>query len=108
MVGVSTAVLAVGYTPAMAKLLFIPVSLGTSLAAGFVSKKVFDQIWGLIDEEEPPESKHRDIDWRKLLLAAAVKGAVFRAGREASDHYSGRAFARTTGTWPGKERPEDE
>ena len=56
MVGVPTAGLAVGYTPAMAKLLFIPVSLGASLAAGFVSKKVFDQLWGLIDEEEPPES----------------------------------------------------
>ena len=72
----------------MAKLLFIPVSLGASLAAGFVSKKVFDQLWGLIDEEEPPESKHRDIDWRKLLLAAAVQGAMFRAVREASDHYT--------------------
>jgi uncharacterized protein DUF4235 len=92
----------------MAKLLFIPVSLGTALAAGFVSKKAFDQLWGLIDSEEPPESKHRDIDWRKLLLAAAVQGAIFRAVREASDHYSRRAFARTTGTWPGSERPEDE
>jgi len=108
MVGVLTAGLAVGYTPAMAKLLFIPVSLGASLAAGFVSKKVFDQIWGLIDKEEPPESKHRDIDWRKLLLAAAVQGAVFRAVREASDHYTRIAFAKTTGTWPGKEGPEDE
>jgi hypothetical protein len=108
MVGVLTSALAVGYTPAMAKLLFIPVSLGASLAAGFLSKKVFDQIWGLIDTEEPPESKHRDIDWRKLLLAAAVQGAVFRAVREASDHYTRRAFAKTTGTWPGKERPEDE
>jgi hypothetical protein len=92
----------------MAKLLFIPVSLGAALAAGFVSKKAFDQVWGLIDSEEPPESKHRDIDWRKLLLAAAVQGAIFRAVREASDHYSRRAFARTTGTWPGSERPEDE
>jgi hypothetical protein len=92
----------------MAKLLFIPVSIGGGLVAGFVSKKVFDQLWGLIDEEEPPDSKHRDIDWRKLLLAAAVQGAIFRAVREASDHYSRRAFARTTGTWPGEESPEDE
>ena len=80
----------------MAKLLFIPVSIGGGLLAGFVSKKVFDQFWG------------RDIDWRKLLLAAAVQGAIFRAMREASDHYSRRAFARTTGTWPGEESPESE
>jgi hypothetical protein len=92
----------------MAKLLFIPVSLGGGLVAGLVSKKVFDQVWGLFDEEEPPNSKHRDIDWRKLLLAAAVQGAIFRAMREASDHYTRRAFARTTGTWPGKEHPDEE
>jgi hypothetical protein len=92
----------------MAKLLFIPVSIGGGLVAGFVSKKVFDQFWGLIDEDEPPSSKHRDIDWRKLLLAAAVQGAIFRAMREASDHYSRRAFARTTGTWPGEESPDSE
>ena len=92
----------------MAKLFFIPVSLGASLAAGFVSKKVFDGLWGLVDEEEPPSGKHRDIDWRKLLLAAAVQGAIFRVVKEASDHYSRRAFERTTGSWPGAERPEDE
>jgi hypothetical protein len=108
MVGVPTPRLAVGYTTAMAKLLFIPLSVGGGLLAGFVSRKIFDQIWGLFDEEEPPDSKHRDIDWRKLLLAAAVQGAIFRAVREASDHYGRRAFARTTGTWPGEERPKDE
>ena len=92
----------------MAKLLFIPVSLLGGLLAGFVSKKLFDQLWGVIDEEEPPEGKHREIDWRKLLLAAAVQGAIFRAAREVSDHYTRRAFASATGTWPGEERPEDE
>ena len=89
-------------------LVFIPISIATSLIAGFLSKKVVDQIWGLVDKEEPPDSKHRDIDWRKLLIAAAVQGAIFRAVREASDHYSRRAFARTTGSWPGEERPEPE
>jgi hypothetical protein len=97
-----------GYTTAMAKLLFIPVSVGGGLLAGFVSKKIFDRLWGLFDDEVPPDSKHRVIDWRKLLLAAAVQGAIFRAAKEASDHYTRRAFARTTGTWPGEERPEDE
>ena len=92
----------------MAKVLFIPVSIGGALLAGLVSRKIFDQVWGLIDADEPPESKHRDIDWRKLLLAAAIQGAIFRAVKEASDHYSRRAFARTVGTWPGKERPERE
>jgi hypothetical protein len=92
----------------MAKLLFIPVSIGGGLLAGFVSRKMFDALWGLVDEEEPPSSKHREIDWRKLLLAAALQGAIFRAIREASDHYGRVAFARTTGSWPGEEKPEKE
>jgi Protein of unknown function (DUF4235) len=92
----------------MAKLLFIPVSVGGGLLAGFVSKKIFDQIWGLFDEQEPPDSKHRDIEWPKLLIAAAIQGAIFRATKEATDHYSRRAFARTTGTWPGEKEPDPE
>jgi hypothetical protein len=92
----------------MAKVLFIPVSVVAGLLAGFMSKKVFDQLWGLIDEEEPPDSKHRDIDWRKLIVAALIQGAIFRAVKEATDHYSRRAFYRTTGSWPGQKEPEPE
>ena len=90
------------------KVLFIPFSIIGGLIAGFLSKKVFDQLWGLIDEEEPPDSKHRQISWGKLLAAAAVEGAIFRAAKEATDHYSRRAFAGVTGSWPGEERPEPE
>jgi hypothetical protein len=92
----------------MAKLLFIPVSIVGGLLAGLVSRKAFDQVWGLIDQDEPPEGKHRDIDWRKLLLAAAIQGAIFRAVKEIADHVSRQAFARTTGRWPGEERPDPE
>jgi hypothetical protein len=92
----------------MAKLLFIPVSVGGGLVAGFVSRKIFDQIWGLFDEQEPPDSKHRDIEWSKLLIAAAIQGAIFRAMKEATDHYSRRAFYRTTGSWPGEMEPDQE
>ena len=90
------------------KILFVPFSIAAGLLAGFLSKKLFDQLWGLVDEEEPPDSKHRDIQWGKLLAAAAIQGAIFRAVKEASDHYSRRAFAGVTGSWPGEERPEAE
>jgi hypothetical protein len=90
------------------KFLFMPISIAGGLIAGFLAKKVFDQIWGLVDEEEPPDSKHRDIDWPKLVIAAAVQGAIFRAMKEATDHASRQAFARTTGTWPGKKKPDKE
>jgi hypothetical protein len=90
------------------KFVFMPISIGGGLLAGMLARKVFDQIWGLFDEEEPPDSKYREIDWTKLLIAAAIQGAIFRALKEATDHASRRAFERTTGTWPGEERPERE
>jgi hypothetical protein len=92
----------------MGKVLFIPVSIFGSLAAGFVGKKVFEQIWGLVDEEEPPDPKHRETTWVKLLAALALEGAIFRAVRGLFDHGARRGFARFTGTWPGQERPEPE
>jgi hypothetical protein len=92
----------------MAKIIFMPVSIVSGLAAGFLGKKIFDQIWGLIDKEEPPEAKHRETSWIKLIAALALEGAIFRAVRGLTDHAARRAFARTTGTWPGQERPEPE
>jgi len=92
----------------MSKVLFIPVSVLGSLAAGFVGKKIFDQIWGLIDKDEPPEPKHRETRWLKLIAALALEGAIFRAVRGLFDHGARRGFAKLTGTWPGQERPEPE
>jgi hypothetical protein len=92
----------------MLKLLFIPVSIAAGLLGGLVGRKVFDQVWGLIDEEEPPDSKHRDVSWPRLLLAGAIQGAIFRAVKEAVDHAARRGFYRTTGSWPGEKRPDPE
>ena len=90
----------------MAKLLFIPVSIAGSLIAGAVTRKVVDQVWGLFDDEEPPDGKHQEIEWGKLLLAALIQGAIFRVMKEFTDHASRRAFYRTTGSWPGEKRPD--
>jgi xanthosine utilization system XapX-like protein len=90
------------------RLLFIPISIAGGLIAGYVGKKVFDQVWGLIDEEEPPNPKHREISWPKMVGALALEGAIFRAARGLADHASRRSFARVTGSWPGEERPEPE
>jgi Protein of unknown function (DUF4235) len=92
----------------MARVLFAPFSILGGLIAGFFAKKAFEQVWGLIDREEPPESEYREISVPKMLLAGALQGAIFRAVKEASDHYSRRAFAGATGTWPGAERPDPE
>jgi hypothetical protein len=92
----------------VAKLFFIPFSIVSGLLAGMASKRIFDAIWGLIDHEDRPKGKHRDVSWPKLLIGAAIEGAVFRAVKEATDHGSRRAFSNVTGSWPGEERPEPE
>ena len=90
------------------KFLFIPFSVAGGLIAGFLGKKIFEQAWGVIDSEEPPESEHRSVSFPKMLVAAALQGAVFRATKAAVDHQSRKAFAGLTGTWPGQEAPEPE
>jgi hypothetical protein len=90
------------------KLLFTPFSIIAGLLAGFAGKKIFEQVWGVIDDEEPPESEHRDATWGKVIVAAALQGAIFRATKEAVDRGARTAFANATGTWPGEERPKPE
>ena len=90
------------------KLAFTPVSIILALAAGQLSKKVFDLVWGLIDDEEAPRPKHRDVPLAKTAFALLVEGAIFRLVRGLTDHGARRAFAGVTGTWPGEERPDPE
>ena len=91
------------------KLLFIPFSIAGGLVAGFLGKKIFEQVWGLIDKDEPPHPQHRETGGLgKLLAALVVEGAIFRVVRGLADHGSRHGFARLTGSWPGDERPEPE
>lgn len=90
------------------KLIFLPISVTAGLLAGFVGKKIFDQIWGLVDDDEPPQPKHREFEWPKLIAALVIEGAIFRLVKGLTDQGARRSFARLTGTWPGEEAPEPE
>jgi Protein of unknown function (DUF4235) len=90
----------------MSKALFIPFSVLGGLAAGFAGKKLFEGLWSLVDKEDPPDPKNRDVPWTKLVPALLLEGAIFRAVRGAADHASRKAFSRATGRWPGEKRPE--
>ena len=92
----------------MGKLVFLPVSIGGGILAGIISKKLFHGVWRLIDDQEPPQAEHRDVNLAKLALALVLEGAVFRLVKGLVDHGSRQAFARATGAWPGEERPEPE
>jgi Protein of unknown function (DUF4235) len=88
------------------KVLFIPFNVIGGRISGFVGKKLFEGLWGVIDDQEPPGPEHRDASVRKIVLASALEAAVFRGTRAAVDHQMRRAFAALTGTWPGEDAPE--
>jgi hypothetical protein len=90
----------------MTKILFLPFSVIGGILAGIVGKKAFEALWGVIDDEEAPDPKHRQIPLKKLIPALLLEGAIFRAVRGLFDHGSRQAFSRLTGSWPGEERPE--
>ena len=90
------------------KFLFLPISILGGLLAGMIGKKIFEQVWGLIDDEEPPEPKHRQAQYAKLAGALLLEGAIFRLVRGYFDHGARYGFQRLTGSWPGEEAPEPE
>jgi hypothetical protein len=90
----------------MSKILFAPFSVLGGIIAGAVGKKAFTGLWGVIDDEQPPDPKYRDIGWGKLIAALLIEGAIFRAVRGIFDHAARRGFRRLTGRWPGEERPD--
>jgi|CZKG01.1.fsa_nt_gi hypothetical protein len=93
----------------MSKLIFLPVSAAAGLLSGLIGKKLFDRVWRLIDEDDPPRAEQRRINPGKLALALALEGALFRAVRGLVDHASREGFARVTGIWPGeKEQAQPE
>jgi uncharacterized protein DUF4235 len=92
----------------MKKLFFAPFSIVFGIIAGLVGRKLFDQVWGLIDDEEPPDGSVHRISWRKLIIATAIQGAIFRATKAAFDRWARTGFLRLTGSWPGDEEPEPE
>ena len=87
----------------MPRLLFVPVSVGAGLVAGFVATKLFDAAWSLVDDSAAPEPEQRDVSLGKLAAALAIEGAVFRVTKGLIDHASRRGFERATGSWPGEE-----
>ena len=75
------------------KFIFLPISIAGGILAGLIAKKSFEQIWGLIDDEEPPDAEHRDVSYPKLAVALLLEGAIFRLVRGFIDLEAGGALA---------------
>ena len=90
------------------KFVLIPISIVAGLVAGKVSARIVERIWAVFSPDAPPDSKDQDIVFAKLVVAAAIQGAIFRILKTASDQYTRRALYRTTGKWPGEKKQKAE
>ncbi|MGI8580222.1 MAG: DUF4235 domain-containing protein [Solirubrobacteraceae bacterium] len=90
------------------KFLYKPFGIIVSLIAGQIAKKIFEQIWGLIDKEEPPKPTTEETSWPKVLSSAAVEGVTFKVTKAAVNRAGAKGFESLTGTWPGPKRPDVE
>jgi Protein of unknown function (DUF4235) len=90
------------------KFVFTPVSVIAGLLAGMLGKKIFERLWGLVDDEEPPRPEHREFSWPKLIAALVFEGAIFNLVKGLVDHGARRTFAGATGSWPEEEAPQSD
>jgi hypothetical protein len=90
----------------MVKLIYKPFGVVMGILAGLLAKRLFGAVWGIFDEEEPPEPTTKEASWPKVLAAAAVQGMTFRVTRAAVDRVGAEGFEYLTGLWPGDEHQE--
>jgi Protein of unknown function (DUF4235) len=90
----------------MSKILFAPVSALGGRLAGLIGKRVFARVWSLLDGEQPPDPRRRDMPWPTLLVGLLLEGAIFQAARGIVDRASRQGFSKLTGAWPGEQRPD--
>jgi hypothetical protein len=88
------------------KVLFAPIGVVTGLLAGVLAQKLFERIWAVIDDEEPPAPDQREVPVPKLIAALLVEGAIFRLVKGITDRGLRSGVTRLTGRWPGEERAE--
>lgn len=85
----------------MNKLVYKPVSLVFSVAAGALSGVVFKQVWKIVsNEDEAPKATSRDYGWGEILAAAALQGAIFAVVKAAIDRGGAHGVRKLTGEWP--------
>jgi len=84
------------------KLIYKPIGIVLGILAGILSKKLFNVVWAVFDEEEPPKPTTRDAELTKVLAAAAVQGVTFKVTRAAVDRAGAKGWQHLFGVWPGE------
>ena len=87
-----------------AKILYRPIGLVSSVAAGVVAGAIFKQVWKHAapgDQDDAPKALESEYTLREVLIAAMVQGAIFAVVKAVVSRSGARAFQKWTGEWPG-------
>jgi hypothetical protein len=88
--------------------LYKPIGIILGLLGGILGRQVFNQVWGKIDEEEPPSPTTRDTPYPKLIGAVALQGAIFALVKMVVARGGANVWNWLFGVWPGEKQPEKE
>lgn len=90
-------------TSTSAKILYRPWGLIASMLGGIIAGQIFQKVWVKFDPEssDPPTPLQSEYHLPKILVAAAVQGAIFTVVRAVINRGGAKAFERWTGEWPG-------
>ena len=84
-------------------LLYKPFGLLINALGGLAAAALYKRLWRTLAQEgETPRATDPGRSWRQVIIASAMKGAVFAVVRAASRRSGAAGFAYLTGTWPGK------
>lgn len=85
-----------------AKVLYRPVGLASGIAGGLIAGAIFRQVWKRVEgEDDPPTALQSEYPWSKILLAAAIQGALYAVIKASIDRGGAKGFERWFGEWPG-------
>lgn len=86
----------------MNKVLYKPLGMVVGALGGVAATAAFKQVWKRIGNgEEPPEATDSSYNWRQVVLAAAIQGAIFGTVKAAVDRAGAEGYRKATGDWPG-------
>jgi len=83
------------------KFVYKPFAIVVGLIAGIISKKAFEQVWGLVADDDPRDPDDRDASWGEVIVSAAIGGAIIKVVQALVRRGGAKGFERATGFWPG-------
>lgn len=83
------------------KFIYKPFAIIVGLIAGMIGRKAFEQVWGMIANEDPRDPDDRDGTWAEIIASAAIGGAIMKVVQALVRRGGAKGFERATGFWPG-------